>query len=86
MGIFRSGIGREGISVILGIYIQCESLGLRLYSSGLLRDLDLSSGWVSSSSVMWYSRFSGGIRVELYASGGAGFACCYTNYIYHKGR
>ena len=51
--------------------------GLRIYSSGLLRVSGLSSGWESSTSVRWRSRFPDGIHVEFYASGGASFSCCY---------
>ena len=65
--------------------------GLRIYSSGLLWGFGLSSGWESSTSVRWCSRFPDGIRVEVYASGGASFACCYilqyqVYVIYIKGR
>ena len=52
MDIVRSGSDR------VGIYIDVLGIGIRIYSLGL-RVLGLSSGWESSTSVKWCSRFWG---------------------------
>ena len=44
------------VSISCG-HIDVLGVGIRIYFSGLLRVLGLSSGWESSTSVRWYSSF-----------------------------
>ena len=67
VGIFRSGIDRVSI-------LTSWVLGLRIFSSGFESIVGLR---IVHFNQVVSSRFPDGIRVELYAPGGASFACCY---------
>ena len=74
MDIFRSGIDRVGIYIdVLGIWYSDIFVGS---SSGFGSIIGLEIFYFGHQ-VVFNLRFSGGIRVEVYASGGASFARCY---------